>query len=304
MNSSVDYSDDIEQQHSDCEDLTELNPPPASPRAPASIPADRRRRARRRCCSCSLQQPRPRWVASAARAPPPPGTSPADVLGARAPLPAGRRLPGAPPSSPRPAAAAPAPLWPRRACDAPPAPPPLGSAPEALFRPREARLCRPGAPRPPPWPQQLVEPEPDLVRAQLAPPTPSQLLATNRGEHCVTHHPRTRPWPPACAAVSPEAGRSKVAPAKPEIGLSLGLFVVLGFPSLPDLCGREHDDPGKFLIIVLTLFSVGETPFRCFCGVDPVEPFFGCCAVLCILFRRSESVLMPPEVSTVIAGQC
>nr|CAD1823272.1 unnamed protein product [Ananas comosus var. bracteatus] len=45
------------------------------------------------------------------------------------------------------------------------------------------------------------------------------------------------------------------------------------FPSLPDLNGREHDDRGKLLIIVLTLDSVGETPFRCFGGVDPVEPF-------------------------------
>ena len=102
----------------------------------------------------------------------------------------------------------------------------------------------------------------------------------------------------------PEAGRSNLAPAKPEIGLSLGRIRVLSFPSLPDQYGREHDDRDSFLIIVLTLVFVGKAPFRCFGGVDPVEPVRLLFLGLRTLIRQSEAVSMPPEVSTVTAGQC
>ncbi|OAY80580.1 hypothetical protein ACMD2_23844 [Ananas comosus] len=71
------------------------------------------------------------------------------------------------------------------------------------------------------------------------------------------------------------------------------MVFVLSFLSLPDLYGREHDDRSKFLIIVLTLDSAGETPFRCFGGVDPVEPVWLLFWGLCTLIRRSEAVLMP-----------
>nr|CAD1843500.1 unnamed protein product [Ananas comosus var. bracteatus] len=106
----------------------------------------------------------------------------------------------------------------------------------------------------------------------------------------------------AVAAAASSRQPSNLAPAKPEIGLSLGRIRVLSFPSLPDQYGREHDDRDSFLIIVLTLDFAGETPFRCFGSVDPVKPVWLLFLGLRTLIRRSEAVLMPPEVSTVIVG--
>ncbi|XP_020090353.1 vegetative cell wall protein gp1-like [Ananas comosus] len=116
---------------------------------------------------------RPSWVTLAARAAPPPGNPPADVPVPRAPS----RSPPSPlgqPWPPRPLGPSKPPLL--------PAPPPLGPL-LAPLRPPATFLRRPGAPRPPPWPPLPVEPEPELVRAELAFPTPPSHPAVNRDEH-------------------------------------------------------------------------------------------------------------------------
>nr|CAD1831778.1 unnamed protein product [Ananas comosus var. bracteatus] len=259
------------------------DPPPGFHHAPATFPADRRRHrappppgaaAAAPAVCCNPGRAWPSGVAAAASAPPPPGNPLADIPRARAPLPAGRRRPDAPPSPPRPAAAAqPEPRlllftvsFPRRRRLGP-----HPRSPSDLLPPSSAV---PDLPRPPPWPEKPAEPE--LLSCGLG------LLRRRRRRRFSSPTEVSRVFLTSPAPASGPRARRRAAGSRPEQGCSgqarnrtlFGVFVVLGFPSLPDLYGREHDDPGKLLIIVLTLVSVGKAPFPCFGDVAPFQPFW------------------------------